>query len=146
MSTPEKNLCKLTFEDYDVSPYVIEAIKPVKKFLDIDAELNRILSRRKGPKITVKYYKEIDTDIDICRSILTSLGKKGHTEQLVYNQMEKYDSTGQGVIPLDKFYLVFDQLNSEISGLEVQELVKRWYPDSLISGNVNYGGFLSRLY
>eukprot|EP01022_Parablepharisma_sp_SALTPOND_P032972 TRINITY_DN87978_c0_g1_i1.p1 TRINITY_DN87978_c0_g1~~TRINITY_DN87978_c0_g1_i1.p1 ORF type:complete len:746 (+),score=67.32 TRINITY_DN87978_c0_g1_i1:5676-7913(+) len=93
-----------------------------------------------------QYFKELDTEAELVRSILGMLKKKGIAERQLLAHFEKYDTMKKRVVPIDVFYIVFTKLDVIITNVDIEVLIKKWNPDALHRGNINYVDFLRRLF
>jgi len=93
-----------------------------------------------------RYYKDLDTESELVRAILKTLKRKGIAERQLMSMFEKYDSLKKRVVPIDVFYLVFTKLEIVITNVDIEILIKKWNPDALTRGNINYVDFLRKLF
>lgn len=92
-----------------------------------------------------QYFKDCATEGDLARSIQNLLRKKGVSEEYLLIQLEKCDTMKEGSVPVDVLYMVFNKLNAGIITVDLEKLIKRWYPEAFQSGKINYITFLSKL-
>jgi len=87
------------------------------------------------------YFKEYRIEPDI----FNSLRKKGVNKKHILMQLEEYDTLRKGSVPIDVLYMAFSKPNTGITSAELERLVKKWFPQAIQSGNIEYDNFLDKL-